>query len=180
MGKALAAKNDNVRADPYPKKKLTKRDTSGADKENIDAKPIKQPKTSRAAAEIQKQYGDFLDIELEEVLGEVPCYDDASTVRRKLNKLRTDKGNIPGTKKKWTQASMARLMQELEERDGAVEYKKNSVGPSARTLGTFLKKSGKMGGGDSPSYYWGYVLCEKLRMWEGGKKTKTREEKEME
>ncbi|KAL9046000.1 MAG: hypothetical protein Q9214_001060 [Letrouitia sp. 1 TL-2023] len=73
---------------------------------------------------------------------------------------------------------MATLIQELEERDGAVEYKKNSFGPSARTLGTFLKKSGKMGGGDSPSYYWGYVLCEKLRMWEGGKKTRTREENE--
>lgn len=180
MGKALAAKNDNSRADPYPKKKPTKHDSSGADKENNDAKPKKQPKLSKAAAEIQKKYDDFRDIELEEVLGEVPCYDDASTVRRKLNKLLTDKGNIPGTKKKWTQASMATVMQELEERDGAVEYKKNSFGPSARTLGTFLKESGKMGGGDSPSYYWGYVLCEKLRMWDGGRKTKTREENETE
>lgn len=73
---------------------------------------------------------------------------------------------------------MATVMQELEKKDGAVKYNKNSYGPSARTLATFLKRSGKMGGGDSPSYYWGYVLCEKLRMWDGGKKTKTREENE--
>lgn len=73
---------------------------------------------------------------------------------------------------------MSKEMEELERRDGAVEYHKNSTGPSARSLGTFLKKTGKMGGGDSPAYYWAYVLCEKLRIWEGAKKTKSREEAE--
>lgn len=62
---------------------------------------------------------------------------------------------------------MSKEMEELERREGAVEYHKNSTGPSARSLGTFLKKTGKMGGGDSPAYYCGYVLCEKLRIWEG-------------
>lgn len=37
-----------------------------------------------------------------------------------------------------------------------------------------------MGGGDSPAYYWGYVILEKLRIWEGGKKPKAREEAENE
>ena len=59
-------------------------------------------------------------------------------------------------------------MEELERRDGAVEYNRNSNGPTVRTLGAFLKKAGNMSGGDSPSYCWGHVLCEKLRVWEGG------------
>ena len=107
----------------------------------------------------------------------MPCYDNAAAVRRKLKKLLTDKDVIPCSdgKKKWTQASMNAEMQQLEQRDGAVPYNRNSTGPSVGTLGTFLKKTGNMGGGDSPSYYWGYVLCEKLRIWEGKKKTKARE-----
>ncbi len=180
MPKALAAKDDNARVAPYSKSKPTKRDVSkpNADKENIDAKTDSKPKLSKAAIEVQQRYSDYRDIPLDEILGEIPCYDDASAVRRKLKKLLADKTNIPGTSKGWTQAGMSKEMEELERRDGAVEYHKTSTGPSARSLGTFLKKTGKMGGGDSPAYYWGYVLCEKLRIWEGAKKTKSREEAE--
>jgi hypothetical protein len=53
-------------------------------------------------------------------------------------------------------------------------------GPSVKALTAFLKKSGTMGGGDSESYYYGNMLCEKMRIWEGGKKTKTREKAEAE
>ena len=35
-----------------------------------------------------------------------------------------------------------------------------------------------MGGGDSPVYYWGYVMLEKMRMWKGESKTKGRKEAE--
>ena len=75
---------------------------------------------------------------------------------------------------------MSKEMEELERRLGAVECHRNSTGPSTRSLGSFLKKKGKMGGGDSPAYYWGYVLLEKLRTWEGGKKSKARDEAEKE
>ncbi|KAL8801218.1 MAG: hypothetical protein Q9182_004612 [Xanthomendoza sp. 2 TL-2023] len=179
MPKALTAKDDNARVAPYSKSKPSKRDSKpNADKENTDATTTSKPKLPKAAAEIQQKYGDFRDIPLEEYLGEVPCYDDCTTVRRKLNKLLTDKQIIPGTNKKWTQAGMSKEMEGLEDRMGAVKYHKNSIGPSVRSLGAFLKKKGKMGGGDSPAYYWGYVLCEKLRIWEGTKKTKAREEAE--
>ncbi|KAL8680052.1 MAG: hypothetical protein Q9186_003732 [Xanthomendoza sp. 1 TL-2023] len=179
MPKALTAKDDNARVAPYSKSKPSKRDTnSNTDQENTDATTTSKPKLSKAAVEIQQKYSDFRDIPLEEHLGEVPCYDDCTTVRRKLNKLLTDKQNIPGTNKKWTQAGMSKEMEGLEYRMGAVEYHKNSIGPSVRSVGTFLKKTGKMGGGDSPAYYWGYVLCEKLRIWEGTKKTKSREDAE--
>ncbi|KAL8648791.1 MAG: hypothetical protein Q9226_005846 [Calogaya cf. arnoldii] len=178
--KALATKDDNARVSPYSKSKSSKTSTtkSTTDKENADAKPTSKPKLSKAAAEIQAQYSDFRDIPLDEFDGEVPCYDDASVVRRKLNKLLTDKLNIPGTNKKWTQAGMSKEMEELESRMGVVECHRNSTGPSTRSLATFLKKKGKMGGGDSPAYYWGYVLLEKLRIWEGAKKSKPREEAE--
>ncbi|KAL9016197.1 MAG: hypothetical protein Q9180_008816 [Flavoplaca navasiana] len=181
--KVLTTKDDNARVSPYSKSKPSKSTTSSksnADKENADAKPSSKPKLSKAAADIQSQYSDFRDIPLEEFDDEVPCYDDASVVRRKLNKLLTDKQNIPGTNKKWTQAGMSKEMEVLESRMGAVECHRNSTGPSPRSLGTFLKKKGKMGGGDSPAYYWGYVLLEKLRIWEGGKKSKAREEAEIE
>ena len=37
-----------------------------------------------------------------------------------------------------------------------------------------------MGGGDSESYYFGNMLLEKLRIWNGEKKTKARENAEKE
>lgn len=75
---------------------------------------------------------------------------------------------------------MSAEMQELENRGHAVEYNHNANGPSPRSLGTFLKKSGTMAAGDSPCYYWGYVLLEKLRLYNGEKKTKGREKAEQE
>ncbi|KAL9595981.1 MAG: hypothetical protein Q9219_006104 [cf. Caloplaca sp. 3 TL-2023] len=177
MAKALAPKSNNSRSEPYPAKKPIKRDLPSPDKENADQAPKKRSKPSPSTTETQDRPTDYRSIPLPQIAGEVPCYDDASTVRRKLNLLLTNQSKtIPGTDKKWSQAAIAREMQELERRDGAVEYGKNSYGPSARTLGTYLKKTGKMAGGDSPIYYWGYVLLEKMRVWEGGKKTKTRVE----
>ena len=179
MGKALTVKDDNARVNPYPTSKPTKREEkAGTDKENVGAKSTPEPKASKRATAAQEQYGDWRDIPLEEVHGEVPCHDDASTVRRKLNSLVRDKKDIPGSKKKWSQAALAKEMADLERREGAVGYGQNFTGPTAGSTAKFLKKSGKMGGGDSPAYYWGYVLCEKLRIWEGAKKTKTREETE--
>ena len=85
-------------------------------------------------------------------------------MRRKLNELINDKFDIPDISKEYNKASMAAQMQELEARSHPVaEMNANGNGPSARSLATFLKKSGSMGGGDSPCYYWGYVLLEKLR-----------------
>lgn len=177
---------NNLRVEPYPKSKPKKASTSKsstADKENADAAPNPKSRASKPKKlpEAQSQYTDWRAISLDETLGEIPCYDNAAAVRRKLKKLLADKDLIPCSdgKKRWTQASMNAEMEQLERQDGAVEYNRNSNGPTVRTLGAFLKKTGNMGGGDSPSYYWGYVLCEKLRVWEGGKKTKAREEAEV-
>lgn len=158
------------RTEPYPKPSFT----NTTDKENVDpnakiSKPSKQP------AQPDHHLGDYRATPLPEVKGEVPCYDDAATVRRRLKKLLTEKTLIPGTGKKWSQASMTDEMQELEKREGAVGYNRNAMnGPTARSLGGFMKKTGQMGGGDSPCYYWGYVMLEKLRVWNGEKKSKPR------
>ena len=69
---------------------------------------------------------------------------------------------------------MAAEMQELEDRGHPVAYNRNARGPTTSSLGGFMKKSGQMGGGDSPCYYWGYVLLEKLRIYDGEKKSKPR------
>ena len=100
-------------------------------------------------------------------------------MRRKLNKLLTSKDTIPNTTKKWSQASMVGVMQDLEARSHPVSANANAKnGPTTRSLGNFLKKKGNMGGGDSPCYYWGYVLCEKLRITNNEKKSKPRLEAE--
>lgn len=67
---------------------------------------------------------------------------------------------IPGTKKKWTQIAMVDEMKELEKRGHSVSYAytANATGPSVRSLSSLLKKTGMMGAGDSPCYYWAYVL----------------------
>lgn len=148
---------NSLRVEPYPTSKPSASKPSNADKENADANPkfkARAPK-SKKVPEAQQQYSDWREIELEQTLGEVPCYDNAAAVRRKLKKLLADKDIIPCSdgKKKWTQASMNAEMEQLERRDGAVPYNRNSTGPTVRTLGAFLKKSGNMGGGDSPSYY---------------------------
>ena len=51
-------------------------------------------------------------------------------------------------------------------------------GPTHGSLANFLKKTELMGGGDSPCYYWGYVMLEKLRIYDGEKKSKPRLEAE--
>ena len=152
------------RTEPYPKSKTAK---AKSDKENVDPK-------GAVNAEPTEDRGDWRDIPLDEIKGEVPCYDNATTVRRKLKKLLTDKSMIPGTNKKWSQASMAGEMQELEQRGHTVPYNQNATAPTARSLGNFMKKSGQMGGGDSPCYYWGYVMLEKLRVYNNEKKSKPR------
>lgn len=168
-----AARTDGPKAaskriEPYPKSSPK----NAADKENVDPKGKAKAKATK---EPEPDRGDWRDIELDEIRGEVPCYDDASTVRRKLKKLLDSKANIPGSSKKWSQASMSAEMQELEQRGPAVEYNTNAVnGPTTRSLGNFMKKTGKMGAGDSPCYYWGYVLLEKLRIYNNEKKSKPR------
>ncbi|KAI4232659.1 MAG: hypothetical protein L6R40_007331 [Gallowayella cf. fulva] len=101
MPKALATKIGNARIAPYPESKSTKRDHSkpNIDKENFNASSKPSAKSTKAAVEAQQHYSDYRDIELEEILGEIPYYDDATTVRRKLKKLLTDKSNIPSTNK---------------------------------------------------------------------------------
>ncbi|KAF6220316.1 hypothetical protein HO133_003448 [Letharia lupina] len=160
------------RTNPYPKTSPKNKNKSATDKENVDPNP--SPSATTAASD----KGDYRAIELEEIDGEIPCYDNATTVRRKLNKLIADKGTIPGSSKKWNQSTMAAEMQELEKGGHPVEYNRNASGPTARSLGGFLKKSGQMGGGDSPCYYWGNAMLEKLRIYNGEKKSKPRLEAE--
>ena len=74
---------------------------------------------------------------------------------------------------------MSDEMRKLEQRMGPVEpANPNCHGPSPRSLALFLKKKGETAGGDSASYYWGYVLLEKLRIYNGDKKSKSRMEAE--
>ena len=74
---------------------------------------------------------------------------------------------------------MVEELKGLEARSHPVEDKtRHGADLNTRQLKKFLSQSGSMGGGDSPVYYWGNVLLEKLRIANGEKKTKSRKEAE--
>ncbi len=166
MPKTAQTATSKPRTAPYPKASPSSKDNDNKENDN--------PRTASKNSNV-----DWRSIELESKRDEVPCYDNAATVRRKLNKLLTDKSKIPGSTKNWNKAAMAKEMMDLEQRDGAPERaNKNGKGPSARSLTSFMKKTGNMGGGDSDAYYFGNILLEKLRIYHGEPKSKTRLESE--
>ncbi len=93
------------RTEPYTRPSPT----NTTDKENVNPKS-KTSKQAKQPKQPEHDRGDYRDIPLDEIKGEVPCYDDAATVRRKLKKLLTEKTNIPVTSKKWSQASMTEFL----------------------------------------------------------------------
>lgn len=162
-----------ARSEPYPMK--LPKDKSDDDKENVNP-PSRSSKPAKSTPQFD---GDWRDIVLEEKKGEVPCYEKASVVRTKLNKLIQAKTLIPGSKKKWSQASMVEELKGLEARSHPVaDETGHHAELNTKQMAKFLKQSGGMGGGDSPVYYWGNMLLEKLRIANGEKKTKSRKEAE--
>lgn len=104
-------------------------------------------------------------------------------MRRRLNTLVDKKVKIPNSDKVFNKTTLSKELQEVANRTHPVRchnHQMSSGGPSAKALAAFLKKSGGMGGGDSETYYFGNMLLEKLRIWNGEKKTKTREKAEQE
>ncbi|KZM20801.1 hypothetical protein ST47_g8059 [Ascochyta rabiei] len=143
------------------------------------SKKREEPSTKKASADLPDSY---LDIALEEKEGEVPCYEDAAAVRRKLNALLDKKAKIPGSTKTFNKTSLSKEMCDIAQSHHPIKTTAGvrNDGPSVRALTAFLKKSGSMGGGDSETYYYGNMLLEKMRIWSGEKKSKTREKAEEE
>ncbi|KAI9804340.1 MAG: hypothetical protein M1833_007147 [Piccolia ochrophora] len=155
-----------------------------ADKENVKpghSKAKSSPKNKTREPSPTDDRPNYLDIILEEKKGEMPCYESASMVRRKLNKLITDKVPVPGTSKPFSNKAIADQMREIKERHGVIKSANNgSGGPSTAAWNRFKAKSGPMGGGDSECYYFGWMLLEQMRIWKGEKKTKSRLNAEVE
>ncbi|KAI9670807.1 MAG: hypothetical protein M1829_004696 [Trizodia sp. TS-e1964] len=140
-----------ARTAPYP----TSKPTTAAEANKENANPI-SAKEDNSPAPARREFSSYRDIPLEVIEGEVPTL-------------------IPGSKKVFNVTSMANEMRLLKEAwDGPPIKSANPLagGPSARALTVFKGKTGKMAGADSECYYWGNVLLEKLRIWNGQKKTK--------
>lgn len=103
-------------------------------------------------------------------------------IRRKLNALINNKVKIPGSNQCFNKTNLSKELCKIAQSYGPIESSAStrSEGPSAHAITTFLKKSGPMGGGDSQTFYYGTMLLEKLRIWNGEKKTKAREKAEEE
>lgn len=101
-------------------------------------------------------------------------------IRRKLNALLDKKVQIPGSDKIFNKTNLSKELCKIAQRHPPIESSAGarSKGPSVHALTIFLKKSGNMGGGDSQTFYYGTMLLEKLRIWNGEKKSKAREEAE--
>lgn len=71
---------------------------------------------------------------------------------------------------------MAKELQLIAERHHAIKTHNGmeDTGPSVQSLTKFLKRTGGMGGADTKTYYFGNMLLEKLRIWNGEKKTAAR------
>lgn len=182
-----APRNSTASAAPSRKKPYdrptTAKPTTNDDKENVNPSGKKTEGQSRGKSSSKPcddPAFDWRTISLEKIYDEVPMHEPASMVRRKLQKLVSDKDEIPhpiGSHKKWSKASISHEMQTLEQIDGSVEGSRiygNNGAISQKALDTFLKKKGHMGGANSGCYYWGYVLLEKLRIYNGQKKSKAR------
>lgn len=107
----------------------------------------------------------------------------AAAIRRKLNALLDKKVKIPGSDKAFNKTTLSKEITTIAVNSHPVRTYNKQVtnhGPSTRALTAFLKRSGNMGGVDSESYYFGNMLLQKLRIWNGEKKTKTREAAEKE
>jgi hypothetical protein len=128
-------------------------------KKKAKTEDIKDGKKSQKDGE-KKQ--DVSDIHLDgEETGNVPIYDTCDEVRRKINAQLRDTS--------MTQAAFLR------------EIAKGIPGTpnlSSQRLKTFLNSKGPRAGNDSPIFYAAYVWFEKLRVKDGKKKSKKREEME--
>ncbi|CAL1696077.1 unnamed protein product [Somion occarium] len=97
------------------------------------------------------------DIELEgEDEGEVPVYDDCNEIRRKIRLLQKD----PNFK--------------------ITHWLKEIGDINSNSCQRFMKASGANGGASNGTYYAAYVYFEKVRIFEGKKKTAKRERNEIE
>ncbi|KAF1980387.1 hypothetical protein BU23DRAFT_548536 [Bimuria novae-zelandiae CBS 107.79] len=179
--------NKENQASPTPGSLATKSSRPGNSKNASLPKPKSPPaKASTREPDRSGLPNHYLDIQLEEKPDtrgemEVPCYEDAAAVRRKLKALIEKKVKIPNSNKTFNQSNLAKELQEVAKRTHPVrcyQSKMSSGGPSPRALSAFLKKTGTMGGGDSESFYFGTILLEKLRIWNEKKKTAAREKAE--
>ena len=133
---------------------------------------VKMPRKKKAKTEAPKDgkksdksgdgKQDVSDIKLDgEDKGEVPIYDKCDEVRRKINAQLRD-----------TSMTQAAFLREI------AKCMPGTPTLSAQRLKTFLNSKGPRAGNDSPIFYAAYVWFEKLRIKEGKKKGKKREEME--
>lgn len=213
----ISSSRANARPAPYP---ASKPNPPPNDKENevpkdsassIDqASNVKEPKETLANKTGSKSAprdankpdlpDSYLDIDLEEKKGEVPCYENACYCRSPLiptpdnptgrrHPPQTERAPQKESQDSWLkhnlqqdQTNLSKELCEVAQRHHAIETTAGhrAAGPSVKALTAFLKKSGGMDGGDSESYYYGNMFLEKMRIWTGDKKSKAREKAEQE
>ncbi|KAG8895480.1 hypothetical protein FRB99_000568 [Tulasnella sp. 403] len=145
-----------------------KRKSDTDDKENVAVKRNRvekdnedevEPSTSKGKGKSKAAkpvYSSLHDVILEgEEEGDVPVYDDCNTIRRKIRAIQ----KTPGFK--------------------TTHWLREIGDVNSNSLNQFMKQKGPNGGAGNITYRHAYVYFEKLRIFEGKKKTPTRIENEM-
>ena len=115
---------------------------------------------------------DLSDIKLpDEDTGRVPIFDTCDDVRKKITE---HLHKVPNA----SQASFARELNSLAAHFPWPGIAQSEAKVDGRRLGDFLKKKGPQNGAHTMAFYAAYVYFEKLRIKEGKKKMKKREEME--
>jgi hypothetical protein len=176
MPKAVSRKPgpQAARAAPYPAPSAPTPTTTSDETPNASSSsgPLSARSTNVAFKKpttTPPKEGSFLDITLAgESERAVPVYDSCAQIRVKIKNLLEKQKDKPenaqpgeftknGKPKPWTAKAFCDV-----------------IGVSPRSYGTFMKKSGHMGGAENHTYYGAYVFFEKKRIFEGAKKTAAR------
>jgi len=121
-----------------------------------DATDVSSSSASSSKNVVSSALRSWRDVKLEGEDGDgIPVYDDCGEVRRKIRLLQ----KTPGWK--------------------VTEWLREIGGVNSNSYGRFMREKGKTDGASNGTYYGAYVYFEKVRIFEGKKKTATRRNNEM-
>jgi hypothetical protein len=180
MPKAVSRKAgpQAARSAPYPAPSAPPTTTPSDAPNTSSSGPLTARSTNivpKKASPAPPQEGSFLDLKLPgEANDAVPVYDSCAQIRVKIKNL------LEKHKDKPENAQPGEFQKNGKPKPWTAKAFCDAIGVSTKSYGSFMKKSGHMGGAENHTYYGAYVFFEKKRVFEGAKKSAARVKMEQE